>query len=855
MAEEPRPGLIVGGRYELIEVAGRGGMADVWRGRVRGDWGFVRDVAVKQMHQNLASQPPYVAMFVEEARLGSMLQSPNVAEVHDFVHDRGNYYMILEWIDGVDLGTWIRWHVGRTSRRAGNLSQPSRVGILRGLAAAHERTRSRRSTVPVIHRDVSPHNVLLTNRGMVKLIDFGLALAPDRAQETTEPGIVKGKMSYLAPEIVAGGRPVPASDQFACGSVLWEALVGRKLFDGATDYEVYTRLRDCMVQPLRPLRPDVPAPFVADHPARAVAPASTQRFPSAREMARQIGTTLKKVQLRKDLHTVLVEAASPTRATAWASDRAPAIRRRPRPSRRSSPTTRRASSSRRASRRRPRATRSRRWRSCAAFVTDCHRSSGESAASVRSWWAVALVTAACGDNAPPPFVPLTSGAAELTLVDDALVFTRNAKTLLTLRAESFQIGTVDDLDSGASFDPYWLATSSPDGLAWHRASSLAVLRSDSQGVTFDLGDGTLAVTPSTDGGFALTFRSSLARSAFLRLAPTVDETDCFYGLGEWGDGVEHRGKIRPAQLEVDTTLESSNNENHVPVPLVIGTRGWGLFVASDRPGVFDLGHTDPTLLDITFGTGDASADGLRVHLFGADAPLDILKPYYDVTGYPGLPATWAYGPLLWRDEHATGASSRRHRADPQPRSRDQRHLVRSAVRHRRQHVRLGRQQVSRSHDDAPGAPRRGPSLRDLASAVRRVGRPTIKIPRPNKTRTPRRTGSSRPRPVSSSTRGASRSTSPTPRPTRGGSKSSARTLPLGSGGFGVEGFKLDYAEDVVLGALGPRVPWKFADGSDERTMHYGYTMLYHRVHRELARRREAASCSRAPAGGAIRSAA
>ena len=85
MAEEPRPGLIVGGRYELIEVAGRGGMADVWRGRVRGDWGFVRDVAVKQMHQNLAAQPPYVAMFVEEARLGSMLQSPNVAEVHDFV--------------------------------------------------------------------------------------------------------------------------------------------------------------------------------------------------------------------------------------------------------------------------------------------------------------------------------------------------------------------------------------------------------------------------------------------------------------------------------------------------------------------------------------------------------------------------------------------------------------------------------------------------------------------------------------------------------------------------------------------------------------------------------------------------
>jgi len=312
MAEEPRPGLIVGGRYELIEVAGRGGMADVWHGRVRGDWGFVRDVAVKQMHQNLASQPAYVSMFVEEARLGSVLQSPNVAEVHDFVHDRGNYYMILEWIEGVDLGTWIRYHVGRNEPTRWELIAAVAVGILRGLAAAHERTNPDGSPSPVVHRDVSPHNVLLTNRGLVKVIDFGLALAPDRPTETTEPGIVKGKMSYLAPEIVAGQRPQPASDQFACGSVLYEALVGRKLFDGTTDYETYTRLRDCMVPPLRPLRPDVPQAFVAII-QRALSANPDARFPSTREMARQIGTTLKKVQLRKDLHTVLSKSVADAR--------------------------------------------------------------------------------------------------------------------------------------------------------------------------------------------------------------------------------------------------------------------------------------------------------------------------------------------------------------------------------------------------------------------------------------------------------------------------------------------------------------------------------------------------------------
>jgi serine/threonine-protein kinase len=287
-------------------------MADVWRGRVRGDQGFVRDVAIKQMHQNLASQKPYVAMFVEEARIGSMLQSPNVAEVHDFVQDKGNYYMVLEWIDGVDLGTWIRWHAGRNEPTRWELVAAVAVGILRGLAAAHERTGPDGRPLPVVHRDVSPHNVLLTNRGMVKLIDFGLALTDDRPTETTEPGIVKGKMSYLAPEIVAGRRPEPASDQFACGSVLWEALVGRKLFDGGTDYEVYCRLRDCMVQPLRPLRPDVPAPFIQII-QRALIANAEQRFPSAREMARQIGTTLKKVQLRKDLHTVLARTVMEAR--------------------------------------------------------------------------------------------------------------------------------------------------------------------------------------------------------------------------------------------------------------------------------------------------------------------------------------------------------------------------------------------------------------------------------------------------------------------------------------------------------------------------------------------------------------
>jgi serine/threonine protein kinase len=304
---DPKPGLVVGGRYQLGEIAGRGGMADVWRGTVRGDRGFTRPVAIKQMHPALGAQPAYVKMFLEEARVGAMLGSPHVAEVYDFVVHEGHYYVVMEWIEGIDLGSWIKWHMARREPTKWELVAAIGIGILRGLAAAHERVDDFGLLRPIIHRDVSPHNVLLTTHGMVKLIDFGLALTSDRPEETTDPGVVKGKMSYLAPEIVSGHRPVPASDQFATGSVLWEALVGRKLFDGATDYDVYVKLRDCVVQPLRPVRPDVPQPLIT-LVQRALHAEPAERFPNAREFARQLGTALKKSTLRTDLHTILARS-------------------------------------------------------------------------------------------------------------------------------------------------------------------------------------------------------------------------------------------------------------------------------------------------------------------------------------------------------------------------------------------------------------------------------------------------------------------------------------------------------------------------------------------------------------------
>lgn len=300
----PEPGTIVGGKYELIEEAGRGGMALVWRGQVLGDAGFRRTVAVKQMHEHLASQRVYVDMFVEEARIGATLQDSNIAQCYDFVEQDGNYYLIMEWVEGVDLGTYIHFHRNRGVRTRWELITAIGVGVLRGLAAAHERVAEDGATAPIVHRDISPHNILLTVKGKVKLIDFGLSLTRDRERELTEPGVVKGKMSYLSPEVVSGTRPLPATDQFSTGAVLWEALVGRKLFDGDTDFDVYKKLREAQVQPLRPLRPDLPRSLVSVI-NRALAADQSRRYPSVREMARDLSAVLKSHRERRDLHVAL----------------------------------------------------------------------------------------------------------------------------------------------------------------------------------------------------------------------------------------------------------------------------------------------------------------------------------------------------------------------------------------------------------------------------------------------------------------------------------------------------------------------------------------------------------------------
>ena len=286
-------GRVIDGKYELIEKIGEGGMAVVWRAVMRGAAGFARPVAVKKIKPEFRAISNYINMFVEEARVGSELAHPNIVQVYDFCTDEEqSYYLIMEWVEGLDLSAFVESYVRQGEVTPWPLVVAVGIGALRGLAAAHDRHRPDGTVAPVIHRDVSPHNILLAGNGIVKLSDFGLARARDRVCSLTAPGTVKGKLSYLAPEICFGKDASLQTDLFSMGAVLWEALTGEQLFGGATDLEVFKKIRDCEVGPLDVRRPDVPPRLVtAVH--RSLAKAPEDRFPSAREMAVELAEVLK----------------------------------------------------------------------------------------------------------------------------------------------------------------------------------------------------------------------------------------------------------------------------------------------------------------------------------------------------------------------------------------------------------------------------------------------------------------------------------------------------------------------------------------------------------------------------------
>jgi len=224
----------------MYEQFAAGGMATLHYGRLQGPSGFSRTVAIKRLHAHLSEDPDFVAMFLDEARLAARIHHPNVIQTLDVESSEGELFVVLDYVHGDSLSRLLR-----EARRLEVPTPPALVGTilfgaLEGLHAAHEARDARGQPLDLVHRDVSPHNVLVGTDGIARVLDFGVAKARGRAQNTAV-GQLKGKLAYMAPEQIRG-QVSRRTDVFAASVVLWEALTGVRLFQGEDEGAVIDKL-------------------------------------------------------------------------------------------------------------------------------------------------------------------------------------------------------------------------------------------------------------------------------------------------------------------------------------------------------------------------------------------------------------------------------------------------------------------------------------------------------------------------------------------------------------------------------------------------------------------------------------
>jgi serine/threonine-protein kinase len=301
MAGISTPNRIICGRYELVHPAAVGGMGTVWRGIAHGEAGFQRSVAIKRMLPFAGGDDPAAAMFVEEARVVSELSHPSIVQVLDFcVDDEERYVIVMEWVEGLDLARLVGAFRDQSPPPWPEMTTVA-MAVLDALHAAHERRDHTGSRAPVFHRDVTPTNVLVAESGAVKLTDFGLARAMDRAQ-VTPPGILKGKLAYMAPEYVGGGEATAATDQYSLGAVLWEALACRRLRKEKDPVELFARVAR-PIPDITQVRSDLPPALVAAV-ERSLSLSPTDRYPSCRAMARALEAVLRAEDVYADRQAI-----------------------------------------------------------------------------------------------------------------------------------------------------------------------------------------------------------------------------------------------------------------------------------------------------------------------------------------------------------------------------------------------------------------------------------------------------------------------------------------------------------------------------------------------------------------------
>ncbi|HLL00631.1 MAG TPA: serine/threonine-protein kinase [Myxococcaceae bacterium] len=270
------------GKYLLLKRLAVGGMAEIWLAKQLGVQGFEKLVVVKRILDQYVSEREFVQMFLDEARLAATLNHPNVVQIYDLGQEGASFYIAMEFIAGHDLLAVLR----KCKSAQGTLPPPIAArlvaGACEGLHYAHTRTDNAGQPLNIVHRDVSPSNILVTYDGGVKVVDFGIAKAESQSTKT-EAGKLKGKFAYMSPEQI---RTVPLdarSDVFALGIVLWEILVGRRLFKRDNELAIMTDILEGEVRPPSELRPDIPK-VLEEIVMKALEKDRRKRYASAQEL-------------------------------------------------------------------------------------------------------------------------------------------------------------------------------------------------------------------------------------------------------------------------------------------------------------------------------------------------------------------------------------------------------------------------------------------------------------------------------------------------------------------------------------------------------------------------------------------
>jgi serine/threonine-protein kinase len=271
-------------RYQITERLDHGGMAEVFRGVAESMEGFKKAVAIKRILPNLTKNQKFVSMFLDEARLSLFLQHANIVQVFDISKTPDNaYFLVMEYVDGCNLKALLERQKQKNRRVEIAHSIYVMTECCKALNYAHFLEHPETNEpLGIVHRDISPPNILLSKNGEVKLVDFGLAKANTQI-ESTDQGVVKGKFSYLSPEAASGLEVDHRADIFAVGIILWEMFTGRRLFYGETDYQTVELVRQARVPSIAALNPEI-EPELEAVIRKALARDANDRYQSANDL-------------------------------------------------------------------------------------------------------------------------------------------------------------------------------------------------------------------------------------------------------------------------------------------------------------------------------------------------------------------------------------------------------------------------------------------------------------------------------------------------------------------------------------------------------------------------------------------